>query len=179
MDTLETIYRRRSVRRFQERAVPMDLIGRVIDAGKMAPSDMNHQPWKFYVLTLPHTIHAFSTEIRTYLEGRSHLFGFDRARDRDPVFYGAAAVIFLAAPRSNEWAAIDVGMCAENMLLAARTLGLDSCPVGLGKYVDKTKIVATLGLDPRDQVLMAVVLGYGAETPEPQKRLANNVFFVL
>jgi len=59
------------------------------------------QPWKFYVFTIPHTIHAFSTEIRTYLEGRSHVFGIDVVYDEDPVFYGAPVVIFLAAAQSR------------------------------------------------------------------------------
>jgi len=177
-DTLQTIYERRSVRSYLDRPVPMELLGRVIDAGKMAPSDMNHQPWKFYVLTIPDTIHAFSREIRTYLEGRSYKFA-DSFRDvEDPVFHGAPVVIFLAAPVKNEWAALDLGMCAENMMLAARSLGLDSCPVGFGKFVHKTKIVSTLHLDPRDEVFMAVILGYGAEKPEPHHRIANNVVFV-
>jgi len=49
-------------------------------------------------------------------------------------------VIFIISPHDNEWASLDVGMCAQNIMLAAKSLGLDTCPVGFGKYVEKTKI---------------------------------------
>ena len=177
-ETLRTIYDRRSVRLYLDRPVPIDLVGRVIDAGKMAPSDMNHQPWKFYVLTIPDTIRAFSREIQTCMKGLSHRFAAAFGQAADPIFHGAPVVILLAAPTKNEWAALDLGMCAQNMMLAARSLGLDSCPVGLAKYIQKTSIVSTLNLDPRDEVLLAVILGYGAERPEPHARVANNVNFI-
>lgn len=177
-ETLRTIYERRSVRAFLDRPVPMELLCRVIDAGKMAPSEMNRQPWKFYVLTVPDTIQAFSREIRTFLEGRSFKFAAGYGQVDDPIFYGASAVILLAAPTKNEWAALDIGMCAENMMLAARSFGLDSCPVGLAKFLHKTHIVSTLSLDPRDEVFLGVTLGYGADSPEAHPRISNNVIFV-
>lgn len=36
-------------------------------------------------------------------------------KGRDPVFYGAPVVIFISAPKDNEWAALDIGMCCQNM----------------------------------------------------------------
>lgn len=48
---IENIYHRRAVRKYKDLAVDRDVIDEIIMAGKMAPSAMNRQPWKFYVLT--------------------------------------------------------------------------------------------------------------------------------
>lgn len=178
-ETLRSIYERRSVRSYDDRPVYIELISRVIDAGKMAPSAMNSQPWKFYILTTPDAIRAFSKEIAAALEGRFHLaHGVDALASDDPIFHGAPVVIFITAPRDDEWGPIDVGMCAQNMLLAAHTLGLASCPVGLAKYVEKTRIASTLHLAANEEVLLAVIMGYGRELPEEHKRVGNNVVFI-
>lgn len=178
-ETLHAIYDRRSVRSYEDRPVFIELISRVIDAGKMAPSAMNRQPWKFYVLTTPDAIGAFSKEIAAALEGKFHLaHGLDPLASDDPIFHGAPVVIFITTPRDDEWAPIDAGMCAQNMLLAAHSLGLASCPVGLARYVEKTPIVSRLGLAANEEVVLAVVMGYGRELPEQHKRIGNNVIFI-
>ncbi|MBL0745748.1 nitroreductase family protein [Chryseolinea lacunae] len=50
-ETIATIYQRRAVRNHKVKPVEKDLIEQIIDAGRMAPSAMNRQLWKFYVLT--------------------------------------------------------------------------------------------------------------------------------
>ena len=49
-DTLKTIYERRAVRKYKDRPVEKHLVEQLLDAGRMAPSAINRQPWKFYVM---------------------------------------------------------------------------------------------------------------------------------
>lgn len=195
-ETLKTIYERRAVRKYREIPVDHEMITRILDAGRMAPSAINKQPWKFYILTGKETIKAFSGEIakvtaRTFLKTHSgagliktavEILHMIKARDlfkrSDPIFHGAPVVIFIAAPKDNEWAPIDIGMCAQNMMLAAKALGLDSCPVGLAKYVGQTAIFSRLQVPLSEQVHIAVILGYGDETPELHERIKDNAFFI-
>ncbi|HUU70189.1 MAG TPA: nitroreductase family protein, partial [Planctomycetota bacterium] len=51
MDALEAIAKRRSVRKYKTTPVPRELIEKVIDAGRRAPTAMNVQPWEFVVVT--------------------------------------------------------------------------------------------------------------------------------
>jgi nitroreductase len=194
--TLRTIYDRRSVRKYKDIAIDHDTITRILDAGRMAPSAMNKQPWKFYILTGKDTIKAFSREIakvtaRTFIKDHSasnviktaiqllHMLKEgDLFKRPDPIFHDAPVVVFIAAPRENEWAAIDVGMCAQNMMLAAKAFGLDSCPVGLAKYVEQTKIFSRLQVPLSEQVHLAVIFGCGDEEPDVHKRIKNNAFFI-
>lgn len=197
-ETVKAIYARRAVRKYKDRPVDRELIEQVLDAGRMAPSAMNKQPWQFYVLTHKETIQAFSREIAGIMikgawksgasgiaqllkaaSGLLHLsHGIDLHAIKDPVFYGAPVVVFLTAPRDNEWASLDVGMCAQNIMLAAKSMGLDTCPVGFGKYVEKTKIFSRLHVPASEEVKLSIILGYGDELPEVHERTRDNLMFI-
>jgi nitroreductase len=193
--TLQTIYDRRAVRKFKDRAVDREIINRLIDAGRMAPSAMNRQPWKYYVVTDKELIRSMSKEIAKvsikqitkinlkeiaksiwhYLHS-PHDFKF--MNPSDFIFHEAPLVIFITAPNDNEWAALDVGMCSQNMMLAAKSLGLESCPIGLAKFIEETESLSRLGISKNETVHLALIFGYGAETPEVHERKKDNVVFV-
>ena len=195
-DTLKTIFERRAVRKYKEKAVSKEIIEQLLDAGRMAPSAMNRQPWKFYVVTSKEDIELFSKEIakvglktipkiglkeavKTVISGITHLsHGIDFLTSKDPVFHGAPLVIFITAPKENKWAALDIGMYSQNIMLAARSLGLDTCPIGFGKFVAKTKSYSKLNVSPADKVQLAISIGYGDEKPEAHKRNKDNVFYI-
>mgnify|MGYP003444277114 CR=1 FL=1 len=173
----------------------------------MAPSAINKQPWRFFVLTNKEDIKLYSKEIavaaikgivtgvvkkgirgilktsmrKIIKTGKDFLHfshGSDFLKAEDAIFHGAPVVIFIASPKDNEWASLDVGMCAQNIMLSAKSLGLDSCPVGLAKFVEQTKIYSKLNVPESDHVNLAIVLGYGNEKPEPKERVTGNAVFI-
>ena len=192
---LKTIYRRRSIRKYREEQVPSSVLSQILDAGRMAPSAINKQPWVFYVLKTKEEIHRFSREISKSVlvevvnsgfkgilkAGKEFLHfahGTNFLQVDDPVFHNAPTVVFLCAGKDNEWASIDIGMCAENMMLAAKSLGIDSCPVGMAKFVEHTKIYNQLQIPRSEKVHLAIVFGYGAEVVEAKERNRNNAVFL-
>lgn len=50
MGTLEAIHTRRSIRKYEERPIPKELIEKILSAATMAPSARNKQPWHFLVI---------------------------------------------------------------------------------------------------------------------------------
>jgi nitroreductase len=194
-ETIGTIYQRRAIRKYKDKPVDQELILRIINAGRMAPSAINKQPWKFYVLTDKALIKSFAKEIaaaalkgfaksgiRNIIKSATNLLhfshGFDYHSLEDPVFHGAPVVIFLTGPRDNEWASLDIGMCAQNMMLASKTFGLDSCPIGFAKFVEKTKLFPKLKVPDSEQVFLALIVGYGDESPELHERKKDNIIFI-
>lgn len=192
---LKTIYERRAVRKYKNKSVERELIEQILAAGRMAPSAINRQPWKFYVLTNAEMIKTFSKEIgkaaaaglmksgiKNIVKVAASSFhlahGIDFLRGDDPIFHGAPVVIFITSPKDNEWASLDIGMCSQNVMLAAKSLGLDTCQVGLGKYVEHTKVFSELNVSKSENVNLAVILGYGDETPVLHERVENNIVFV-
>jgi nitroreductase len=107
---------KRMVRRFQERPLEPDRLDRIVDAGRHAASSKNQQRWDFVVV-----------------EDRSRLQELSKCGPYAGHVAGAAAAIALVTPDprgaggslSVVW---DVGMAAENMMLAAWELGVGSCP---------------------------------------------------
>jgi len=51
MSLVDVVLSRRSIRRYEQREVPKDVLDRILEAGRQAPSAMNRQPWHFVVLT--------------------------------------------------------------------------------------------------------------------------------
>ncbi|MDH4092357.1 MAG: nitroreductase [Cyclobacteriaceae bacterium] len=175
-EPLKTIYTRRAVRKYKNQAVDKKLIDEIIAAGRMAPSAMNRQPWKFYVLTDRKQIESLSAAIAKIAEKYFHLsHGMDSSRTTDMIFYHAPVVIFITAPKDNEWAAIDIGMCSQNMMLAAKSLGLDTCPVGFAKYLAQTDKISQLALPADEELKLAIIIGFGDEEPAVHERKKDNV----
>lgn len=194
-DILKTIYTRRAIRKYKNKIVERNLIEQVLDAGRMAPSAINKQPWKFYILTNKEQIKLFSKEtakaaakvifksgIKGIVKAASSFLHFSHDMDffkaEDPIFHGAPVVIFITSPKDNEWASLDIGMCSQNMMLAAKSLGLDSCLVGLGKFVEQTKIFSTLNVPKTEHVNLSIILGYGDENPIPHERIKTNAVYL-
>lgn len=195
-ETIQTIYQRRAVRKYFDKTIDKNIINHIIDAGRMAPSAMNTQPCKFYILTKKEDIQLFSKEIRysvtcgiphmgiknilkAGLEGLKHLsFGIEFLKEKDPVFHSAPVVIFITTPKNYEWSGLDVGMCAQNIMLTAKALGLDSCPIGFGKFVMHAKSYQQLRIPSNEVVQLAVILGYGNESPTIHPRKKDNVLYL-
>lgn len=176
-ETLKTIYERRAVRKYKALPVNKQLIEQIIDAGRMAPSAMNRQLWKFYVLTDKNLINSLSPGIvKIANQFLSWAHGIDKTKTTDIIFHSAPVVIFITAPKRNEWAAIDIGMCCQNMMLAAKSLGLDTCPIGLAKFLKKPTSV--LGMSSSEEIKLAIIVGYGDEQPEVHERKKDNIKFV-
>jgi nitroreductase len=116
MDVWTAIRTKRMVRRFDGRRLPADDLDRILDAGRHAASSKNQQAWDFVVV-----------------EDRDRLRRLSVAGPYAGHVAGAAAAIALVtpdprAPGSSLSVAWDVGMAAENMMLAGWELGIGSCP---------------------------------------------------
>jgi len=194
-DVIQNIYRRRAVRRYKDIVVEKALIDEVIAAGKMAPSAKNEQSWKFYVLTdreniarlckeIAHVAYRFLKDMSLKEVAKMTLsfFHFSAVKEfiaqEDHVFYGAPVVIFITAPEDDEWGPLNTGMCAQNMMLAAHSLGLATCPVGFARLAKDVKDYHLLKIGEHERLEIAVVLGYGDEQPEPHPRKENNILYL-
>jgi nitroreductase len=116
MDVWTAIRTKRMVRRFDGRPLAPEHLTRILDAGRHAASSKNQQRWDFVVV-----------------EERDRLRRLSEAGPFAGHVAGAAAAIALVtpdprAPGSSLSVAWDVGMAAENMMLAGWDLGIGSCP---------------------------------------------------
>ncbi len=140
MDAYLTIIGKREVRRYQDRPIPEAVLAQILEAGRASGSSRNRQPWRFIVIT-----------DRTRLRDVSTFM----ARPVNVSDAAAAIVIALA----NARAAFDGGRTAQNMMLAAWTLGVGTCP---NTPMDEAALKAALGLPEEMAVPTVLSLGYPA-----------------
>jgi nitroreductase len=191
------IYERRAVRKFKATPVSEGMILELLGAARMAPSAMNRQPWHFYILMDRERIQAYSKAIMNqskfallksgakeaihsiFHPASFHLKeGLDFFKAEDPIFHGAPAVIFISSDKENEWAQLDVGMCSQNIMLAAESLGLATCPVGFAKFIENMEEYKNLKVPANQRINLAILVGYPDESPAVHERRTDNAVFL-
>ena len=155
MDTLEAIRMRRSIRSFTDDLIPTVDLEKIVDAGRLAATGNNRQPWDFVVVTDRAMIAQFT------------ISGAWIAK--------AAAVIAVVMDPSSRWWVEDGAAAIENMLLACTALGYGACWVE-GDILPHEEYVKTLlGIPPEKRVLALIPIGVAAETPTPKKKPLQDI----
>jgi nitroreductase len=156
-EIIGAIYARRSVRRYEpERPVEREKIVELLKAAMAAPSACNIQPWEFVVATEAETLKRLR----------------DAAGENGP--YGAPAIIAVCGDDSRipwkDHGAFDCAAAAQNMMLAAPSLGLGTVVVG---GFDKAAVKALLSIPEGVEPVCLLYLGYPAEHKPPRTRYAE------
>jgi len=161
MDAFDAIATRRSVRKYKTTPVPRELIEKVIDAGRRAPTAMNVQPWEFVVVTDQAMRESFA-EICDY--GK---------------FFSNAPVCIAVLCKETKYYLEDGCAAIENMLIAAAALELGTCWVAGDKKSYADTIARKLNAPAKHKLVALVALGYPADSGNPtDKRPLNQVMHI-
>ena len=157
-NTIDTIYDRRSIRKYLDKPVNPDLVDEVLRAGMFAPSASNKQPWHFIVFNE-----------KDKILGLKNIHPYAKTLETAPV------CIMVCGDTEKEMAkgfyVTDCSAATENMLLAAKALGLDTCWMGIYPWEELTENFALyLGLPEHVVPFNLIALGYGAEVKERPRR---------
>jgi len=180
---LEAIKSRRAIRSYEDKPVPESAIQTMLEAATYAPSAINVQPWKFTIITNKAEMKRLSDVAKPGLiralpdVGDEGLVGLKK-RLLDPnynLFYNAPLLIFVSGAKSP-YVVYDCSMAAQNMMLAAYTLGIGSCWIGTAiPTANDPKIKPSLGIPEDHDAHAAVIFGYpkGGFPKAPPKRPAE------
>jgi nitroreductase len=135
-DSVRTVL---AVREYQDRPIPDDALGRIVEAGRLSASARNRQPWHFIVVNDPATLDALAAVATS---GR--------------YISGAQAAIVVAIDPTT-WAESDASRAIQNMILTAWDEGIGSNWVG---FYGLEGANAVLGIPADLKVLAIVPLGY-------------------
>lgn len=152
MDTFLAIASRRDERRYEEEPLAEDVVRRILDAGRLAGSAANRQPWTF---VLP--------------EGRDRVEALARTVFVPENVLAAGLVVAVVVAGKGP-VSFDAGRAAQNMLLAAWNEGLASCPNGLA---DRDGAHAALGLGEEETPVIVLTFGRPRRRRDPESRSAE------
>ena len=153
METLEAINQRASLKtRLSARDIEQDIIVKVLNAARLAPSARNNQPWRFIVVRGKEAVETLVSKAFS---------------ETNQVMKEAPVIIIACANPSDdivrdgkEYYLLDVGMAVENMLLAATDLGLVTHPMA---GVNEDELKRVLGIPHEVRFVIATPLAYPAE----------------
>jgi len=177
---IEAINNRRSIRYYEPKPIPKDIINTIIEAGNQAPfMSEKHvkpedifQPWRFVVVQDPEFKQKLvqTTEpIRSrFVEGMKETMPemYEQAmrlyeamdEPKDMVYYSAPVILFVIGPTGCD---VSCALACENIMIAATSLGLGSCYVGFGAMVTgNADVVQALELTDDERIFGPIVLGY-------------------
>lgn len=151
MDTLECIHTRRSIRRYENKNVPDDLIKQMLEAAMTAPSAGNEQPWHFIIIRDKKLL----TEIPKFHEYAQ------MCKEAD------LAILICAEPslaKHDEMWIQDVSAATQNILLAAHSLGLGAVWCGVYPRTPKMEGLRKILHIPENIIPFSLVpIGYPAQ----------------
>jgi len=155
---MELLLRRRSIRRFLDREVPLEVLIKIVNVARHAPSGKNRQPWEFIIIT--------DEDILKRL-------GNARRPSSEPLLNAKAAIAIVTDP--NTPTHIEDGACvAIYVWLAAVSMGLGAVWINPGGVKEMYEI---LGLPEGRHLHSIIAIGWPAEKPKPKrlKRLSELV----
>ena len=172
MEAITCIKERRSIRTFQDKKVPHEVINQIVEAAAYAPSWKNTQVTRYLV-----------TEDRDKMNKIADgcVLGFEY--NIDTIRKAAALVVVTmikgrsgmekdgsaTTPKGADWGVFDTGIATQTFCLAAHDLGIGSVIMGI---FDENKVSQVIPLPEGQQVAALIAIGYPAEEPKAPRRKA-------
>ena len=195
-DMLDFIKSRRSTRRFEDRAVPKELLESVVEAGRYAPSGGNCQTSHFLVIENREVLEQLSDLVKNEFAKMEITEGMYSSvvnsvrlskTGRYEFFYRAPVLIAVANKKDYGNNIADCACALENMMLMANALDLGSCWINQLKWLNENEELLCfekkLGLLEDERIYGALALGYAGRKdslPErkPLERRGNVVTWI-
>ena len=187
MNFSELLQKRRAVRDYEDRAVPLKVVEELLQDATLAPSASNNQPCRFSVVQCRKTIRALSDESRANLlrdneekkiqlspEYISYL-----KNEQTNVIYNAPCLIYIAGARQVRTLEVDCALAASYIMFAAADRGLATCWVAMGANIRDPQLRAQLGFDENHRIVAPLIVGYPAAVPAASARRAPQIMRVI
>ena len=155
MDALEAIRKRRSVRDFTGDTIPKEDIEQIVDAGRLAATGYNNQPWDFIVVTE----RAMIEELKVASQWMEK----------------AGAIIALVLDPASRFWVEDGAAAVENMLIASTALGYGSCWLEGYTLPLEEEFKQLLEIPEDKRLLTLVPIGVAVEWPMVEKKSLEEV----
>jgi nitroreductase len=166
-EILDLIISRQSDRSYSDKSIEREKLARIIEAGRMAPSACNAQPWKFIIVT------DSDLKNKVAKAASAKVLGMNEFVAQAPV------IIVVVREKANsssrigatikniDYSLIDIGIAAGNICLQARAEGIGSCIIG---WFDEKMIKKLLGIPALKRVKLIISLGYPEKEHREKKR---------
>jgi nitroreductase len=164
---LDLIISRQSDRKYSDKTIEKEKLDRIVEAGRMAPSACNAQPWKFIVVNYPQLVQKIAEAASAKLIGMN---GFVAqapvilviVREKPNMSSKVGSTI-----KNKDYSLIDIGTATENICLQAKAEGIGSCIIG---WFDERMMKKLLDIPKSKRVELIITLGYSLSEKREKRR---------
>ena len=130
-ETLKAIMERYSCRNFSGAPLTSEQVKCLIDAALAAPSAVNRQPWRLIVIMDKMIIEEMDAEGMDILASGKDKAAYERMKSRGGELFYNAPLLVLILSDGSKWGMLDSGILCQNIAIAAQSIGLATCIVGM------------------------------------------------
>jgi len=157
VEIIEALMTRRSIRRYKKDPVPPEMLEKILEAGRWAPSASNSQPWDFIVITEP--------ELKRRV-ARAHMYGLF-------LIEAPLGIAVIVDPWQSSCPVQDGTLAAYSMWMAAHGLGLGACWINPGG--NDAAVRELLHIPQGKELICVLSIGYPAQKGASQRRKLNDI----
>lgn len=154
MEVFECVSTLSSIRSFQDREVPNDVVKEVLEAGRLSSSAHNDQPWKFILINARDRI----SEVQKFCLSGSFV-------------QQASFVVVILTDKSSKWYQVDGTRAAQNMILTAWSRGIGTCWIG---RIDNAGLSDYLKIPDEWHILTVLPFGYFDKKQVPSSKFRKS-----
>jgi len=181
-ETLRNINERYTCRDFKDTALSEEKIEHLVKAALSSPSAVNRQPWHIIVVTDKKLIDELDAEGMEILSKEEDRSTYERMMERGGKLFYNAPCLFVILSDGSKWGTLDCGILCQNVVLAAESLGLGTCIVGMaGIPLGGPKAAAyreRLGFPDGYEFAIGVLVGEINSGKEPHEHDRSKVSYV-
>ena len=168
MDLFKAVKERRTIRRFQEKEVPFEILEKCVETARVSPSARNTQELEFVAVNNAEKVKQINEAVR---------FGgvvAEKGRVKGEGPKAFIAIIVNKEKLDKTYTSINVGIAAQGIVLSAFAQGLGSCMLGA---IERDKIKEILEIPENYFLPLVIAIGYSKEKAVTEKATGNNLHY--
>ena len=187
MTFTDLLKKRRSIRDFQEKEVPLDIIEELLEESTLAPSASNGQPCQFIIIRDKQIIKKLSDEskkniLQDFASNKTPSNPVYAGLMKDEnfnVFYNAPCLIFVVGLTNVRNLDVDCALAVSYIMFSATWRGLGTCWINLGSQIRDPQIKAQIGIPADCRIVAPVIIGYPKDIPAASERHAPKILKII
>ena len=187
MEFSELLVKRRSIRNYEDKPVPIDIIKAIIDDSIKAPNAGNMQLWRFVIVSDKQWMKKISdsckrsilNDIQNNPQSGFKVYEKQMSNPEFNVFYNAPALVYIVGSPKAPTLSVDTGLLAAYFMLSATERGLGTIFVAQGAELKDPEMLAALGIPENYKIYAPIALGYPVTIPGMVERKEPKILKVL